>query len=185
MNLGQTMLMIMFFVLMTVLFMNAFRTLSDADTQVLTAEAYKTASDLAQSLMAEIQTKKFDENSDPTTLQTSYSTFTSPWGLGTDGGESITLPDTYPYHSISTYDDVDDYNGYTRLENTTNGLSGFKDSVVVYYVQMTNPPSYYYGKWWTKRIEVWVTNTNYLYDSGNDVYKWVRLYSIVTNVRKG
>jgi hypothetical protein len=186
MNLGQTMLMILFFGILIVMFTNAFRTLNDADVQVLTAEAYKTAADLGQSLMSEILTKKFDQNSTPTALQTDYTVFTSPSSLGPDGaGEQITLPDRYPYKSISTYNDVDDYKGYTRLTDSTSGLNGFKDSVIVYYVQMTNPPTVYSGKWWTKRIEVWVTNTQYLYDSKNNVYKWLKFYSIATNIRKG
>ena len=176
----------MFFGLMMIMFMNAFRTLNDADVQVLTAEAYKTATDLGQSLLAEILTKQFDQRSTPSSPQDDYSAFTGASSLGPDGiGEAITLPDRYPYKSISTYNDVDDYKGYTRLDDSTNGLNGFKDSVIVYYVQMTNPPTYYNGKWWTKCIEVWVTNTQYLYDSGNNALKWLKFYSIVTNIRKG
>lgn len=184
MGLGQTMVTAGFFVVLVVMFMNAYRVLNNADEQLMTAEAYKTASDLGQSLMAEIRTKKYDENYNPPyygsysfSSQTLLGYFASPSNLGPDSYSEIhnvPHPDQSPYKSIQYYDDVDDYNNYTRLTDSTNGLGQFRDSVIVYYVQMTNPPTpYYSGSWWTKRIEVWVTNDQWLKN------KWVKLYSIV------
>ncbi len=184
MNLGQTMLMIMFFGLMTVMFINAYRTLNDADMTMLTAETVKTATDLGRSLMSEILTKKFDEHSDPTTAQTNNSIFTSPASMGPDGSlETITLPDRYPFQSIPKYNDVDDYTGYSRLVDSTNGLNGFKDSVVVYYVDVNGQKSTSTIQWY-KQIEVWITQDPYLKPNPGTT-TWLKFYSIVTNGRKG
>ena len=180
MGLGQTMLTMAFFIVLCIMFINAYRVLNNADQQLLTATAYKTATDLGQSLMTEILTKKYDQNytagtaPSPATSQTFLNSFTAPGSLGPEGAsESITLPDQSPFQSISKYNDVDDYNHYYRLTDSTNGLGRFRDSVLVYYVQMTNPPTSYNSRWWTKRIEVWVTNDVWLTN------KWVKQYSIV------
>jgi len=173
MGLGQTMLTMAFFVLLVVMFMNAYRVMINADEQVLTATAYKTANDLGQSLMAEIVTKKYDQLYNPpwsSSSQNLVNSFTAPGSLGPE--ETITLPDQSPFNSILKYNDVDDYNHYTRLTDSTNGLGRFRDSVLVYYVVMTDPP-YATTRAWTKRIEVWVTNDKWLTN------KWLKLYSIV------
>ena len=74
MGLGQTMITMLFFALLMVMFLNAIRSINTADSDLLTAEATKTAENLARSLMAEIQTKKFDKNADPSARQSSNST---------------------------------------------------------------------------------------------------------------
>jgi hypothetical protein len=175
--------MVMFFGLMIVLFINAYRTLNDADMTLMTAEATKTATDLGRSLMSEILTKKFDQYSDPTTAQVKNNIFTSPGSLRSEAGENITLPDRYPYQSIAKYNDVDDYNGYTRLVDSTNGLNGFKDSVVVYYVESNGTKSTSTIQWY-KEIEVWITQDPYLKPNPGKT-TWLKFYSIVTNGRKG
>jgi hypothetical protein len=183
MGLGQTMLMVMFFGLMIVMFINAYRTLNDADMTLMTSEAVKTATDLGRSLMSEILTKKFDQNSNPGAAQVNNSIFTSPGSLGRESGETITLPDRYPYQSIAKYNDVDDYNSYTRLVDSTNGLNGFKDSVVVYYVDINGTKSTSTIQWY-KEIEVWITQDPYLKPNPGTT-TWLKFYTIVANGRKG
>lgn len=188
MTLGQSLITVLFFALLTLMFLNAISLLIKADHELMAVNAYKTATDLGQSLMAEILRRKFDELQSGA-IQYDYNAFTSPTSLGPDGaGESITFPDKFPYKSIEKYNDVDDYNGYRRLTDSTNGLAPFRDSVIVYYVQMTNPPAKYNGKWWTKRIEVWVTQDDYLSEvnptTGVRTSKWIKLYSIVGHFRK-
>lgn len=185
MRLGETILMIMFLVLTMIMIVNALKNMNDADIQVLTAEAYKTAVDLGQSLMAEIVLKKYDQISDTTTVQgpPQYPRYFSSV-LGPDGtAEQITLPDVSPYQSIPKYNDVDDYNRYSRITDSTNGLGRFRDSVLVYYVFMNNPPTVYTSVWWFKRIEVWVTQDTYLKKNGTNL--WVKFFCIVTSFRKG
>ncbi len=180
MGLGQTMVTAVAFAALTVMFVNAYRVLADADRELLKAEAYRTAVDLGQSLLSEIATKKYDQNFTPPYYTTSGSSqnicnsFTAYNALGPEMGEPrfITTSDVSPFQSISKYNDIDDYNGYTRLTDPTNGLGRFRDSVIVYYVQMTNPPTTVLAKWWTKRVEVWVTNDQWLPGT------WVKLYNI-------
>jgi len=192
MGLGQTMLTILFFVLLMLMFLNAIQTLNNADKDLLTAEVTKTASDLSRSLIAEILTKKFDEGSTPTSLQTSTGSFSSTSRLGPDAGwpyyrtqEGFSLPDRLPtFKSILNYDDVDDYDGYSRIDSA-NGFAGFEDSVIVYYVDATQSPAVYSSSiTWYKQIEVWITQSQYLI---NDSKKpiWLKFSVIVTNVRKG
>jgi hypothetical protein len=191
MGLGQSMITVLFFALLTIMFLNAISLLNNADTELLTVAAYKTATDLGQSLMAEILTKKFDAASDPTVAQTSLLIFTAPASLGPSAAETFALPDVAPFKSIKNYSDVDDYNNYSRLTDSTNGLGRFRDTVLVYYIKMTNPPTQPVppSVQWTKQIEVWVTNDQYMSNKdsrGNIISsKWVKFYSIVTNLRKG
>ena len=188
MGLGQTMISVLFFALLMVMFVNAFRTLSDADNEVMTSLAYKTAVDLGQSLMAEIVSRRYDQNFDTTTSdingpnQGFPGNFTAANALGPGAPEAFTLPDRPPYQSLSRYNDVDDYDLYSRVTDSTNGLAPFRDSVIVYYVSMTNPPTVASSPTWTKRIEVWVTQDTYLKRDNTNL--WLKFYSIVTGYKK-
>lgn len=180
------MLMVMFLALTMIMIVNALGNLNDADIQVLTAEAYKTAADLGQSLMAEIVSKKYDEVFDPTLIQgpaQGYPGKYTGYPLGPGSTEVFTLPDVSPFQSIQRYSDVDDYNGYSRITESTNGLGTFRDSVIVYYVTMTNPPQKSASQTWTKRIEVWVTQGNFLKKGNNNI--WVKTSSLVNPFKKG
>ncbi len=188
MGLGQTMLTAGFFIVLIIMFMNAYQVLNNADQQLLTANAYKTATDLGQSLMAEILTKHFDQNYNPTSWASGdYDTknFTDPGSggtnLGPESGEPVlTSPDVFPFQSIQKWNDIDDYNHYIRLTDSTNGLGRFRDSVLVYYVStgnFTNPNypncvSTSRQNW--KRIDLYVTNGQFLPG------KWVKLSTLVS-----
>lgn len=78
-------------------------------------EAITIATSLAQTLMEEIESKRYDENADPP--------WTDPLSLGPDGE---TGRDT-------DYDDVDDFNEYS--ENPIPGFGGYTSSVSISYVQ--------------------------------------------------
>ena len=97
-----------FFVVLVVMFMNAYRVLNNADEQLLTAEAYKTAVDLGQSLISEIVKKKFDEKYNPpysslTSSQTILSNYlTTSSNLGPDSWSewhNVPQPDQSHRHS--------------------------------------------------------------------------------------
>lgn len=76
-------------------------------------EAITIATSLAQTLMEEIESKRYDENTAP------------PWSatLGSETGET----------GRATYNDVDDFNGYS--ENPIPNFGGYSLSVSVSYVQ--------------------------------------------------
>jgi len=190
MGLGQSMITVLFFALLTLMFLNAVQLMNKADRELMTVNAYKTAADLGQSLMAEIRSKKFDkywkwEASKKQETTTDINVLTDYSLLGPeDAGEvGLTMPDRSPFASIGKYNDVDDYNGYSRLTDSINGLAPFRDSVIVYYVQTTNPITKYNSRWWYKMIEVWVTQDDYLSEvnrsTGVRTSKWIKFYSVV------
>ncbi len=84
---------------------------SHISVNAVRSEAITQATYLAQELMEEIKSKKFDENS------------ISPWSnpLGPETGESRLI-----------WDDVDDFDGYT--ESSISGFEGYSRSVTVVYV---------------------------------------------------
>jgi len=97
-----------------------------------------TATSLAQAVLDEIKTKAFDENTVTGEISTPDSLSTT---LGKDTGESFSYPDvsvTSLYLSATTFDDIDDYNGYQRTVDTPIAES-FSLQVVVSYVYPLNP----------------------------------------------
>jgi hypothetical protein len=162
MNLGQTMLSAGALVLLTVLVINAHRLVVQSGDAAVSAEAAQVGIDLAQSLLDEIQTKRFDQYSDTSGTQ-NPSSFTDPSALGPGAGESITLPDTKLYKSIGKYNDVDDYHGYSRTA-VVGQFSGFTLNVTASYVQDDDPDVIVSYRTYTKRVEVKVTNPTYFKD---------------------
>ncbi len=86
-------------------------TVSDTLEDNVKVRTIQTASVLGRSLLEEILSKRYDENT------------SSPWSnpLGPNGGETR-----------ATYDDIDDFDGFT--ENPISGFTGYSSSVTVYYV---------------------------------------------------
>lgn len=159
MNLGQTMLSAGALVLLTILVINANRLVVQSGDAAVAAEAAQVGIDLAQSLLDEIRTKKYDQFADTTGYQPT-SAFTPSSSLGPGGGESFSLPDAKPYQSIRKYNDADDYNGYSR--NATVGqFSGYQLSVAVTYVSDDDPDLVVNYRTYTKRVQVTVANAVY------------------------
>jgi len=117
-----------------------------------TADALSQATFLAEDLMEEIKSKRFDENKFPAGS-------TPRAQFGPDSGESAS--------DRRTFDDIDDFNGWTssppRAANGTilTDFTGFTCSVQVEYVtlgagtiwQVTTSSTFY------KRVSVTVTST--------------------------
>jgi hypothetical protein len=162
MNLGQTMLSAGALVLLTVLVINAHRLVVQSGDAAVAAEAAQVGIDLAQSLLDEIQTKRYDQYADTSTYQ-DPSEFTSPFSLGPGGSESFALPDSKLHQSIRKYNDVDDYNGYSRTA-TVGQFEGYLLSVSVVYVDDANPETVVSVRTYTKRVQVTVSNETYFRD---------------------
>ena len=128
---------------------NSFNSKTDSD---LYNEAYITASGIAQSIIDQILTKSFDQNT-RTTSVSNPSSLTAVASLGPDAGES----------SVLQFNDVDDYKNYTRAD-TMSVLGIFNTQVDVNYVSKMNPDQISAAKTFTKRINIFVTNT-YLKDT--------------------
>jgi len=91
-------------------------------------EAILAATSLAQSVLHNVTAKNFDEVTTTKKLLSADS-LTYPETLGPDPGE------TY-----ATFDDVDDYNGYSD-SLATDRLGGFEFAVTVNYATLVGAPS--------------------------------------------
>jgi hypothetical protein len=175
MGFGQTMLTAAFLVLITIAAMNANKMIVDRDRNYYEQEAYRQGAILANALLTEILTKKFDELIDPSDYGYANTTdFTTNSSLGVDGFEwfllsastdAITDPTNPRYKSISSsgftaYDDVDDYDGYTRSAQSGT-LTGFVLTVDVYYVNSTDLNTKVTTRTYYKKIDVIVKNSTY------------------------
>lgn len=138
------------------------RMLIESKQAEYTTEAYSQSIEIAHDLLVEATSKKFDENANATGTQKT-SDFTGAVSLGSEGTpEAITSPpDTYPFQSMTKFDDIDDYNGYTR---TVDGptITGFTARAEVYYVNVTSPHAKTTSRTYMKRIIVTVTHPLYI-----------------------
>lgn len=170
MNLGQTMITMGMFVLLVMSVISANRMLVQNNELNLQTEALTASATIANDLLQEALSKRFDEFSDTTGTQPK-SDFSPPGGneWGPSAAEQSLLgplPDssyTGAYRSIpdSVFNDLDDYNGYTRLV-TENNISGFLVTVAVYYVNSSDPDVPLTTQNTYKKIEITVEHPQYL-----------------------
>lgn len=139
-------------------------------------EYYISAVSLAQAIIDEAKTKAFDQKTDTSAVAIPDS-LTNPVKLGTEGTEATGLPkpDTLTsaspytatsrgYRSTYRFNDVDDYDGYTRLVNTQRA-ENFRIRVRVNYAIETDPDFLTMTRTYCKRMIVTVSSP-YLF---NDV----------------
>ena len=111
----------------------------------------------AQSVIEEAKLKAFDENTvaGAVTDSTSFSVT-----MGREAGETFPYPvDTVSsalFKSSMNFDDIDDYNGYTRVVKTSSEGKGDTVITTVSYVKITNPDSAVSGKMYQKKMTVTV-----------------------------
>jgi len=178
MNTGQTLMVLMALVLLSGVILGVNRLLISKTSTMLEAEANLTAVSVAQSMMDEIQTQAYDKATVGAKVFNDSSKFVASGSLGPDGNDpaGVTLPDTAnasgQFKSVTGYDDVDDYNGYKRLVNTSMGT--FAVIATVYYVSESNPNLWQSTQSFYKKIVVTVrhpdmvpSNVGYSQWSGN------------------
>jgi len=128
-------------------------------------EYYISALSAAQAVMDEAKTKAFDQQTVNTML---FTTDSLSARLGRDAGETVPRTDTLSsetpftpasrgYRSMVTFNDVDDYNGYTRIVNTPRA-EGYRIFVSVRYASETNPDLTTGAKTFCKKMDVSVTS---------------------------
>jgi len=115
-------------------------------------EAVVAAAELGDSFLNELYRLDFDETTvgsvvDTVTSLTVYNL------LGPESGED----------SLSHYDDIDDFDGYTKRD-TLNILGEFITTVSVYYVDIDYPDTKSTSRHFYKRIDIEIDN-DYLSDS--------------------
>jgi len=131
--------------------------LSNNEMTISESEIVITGVSLAQSLIDEIKTKAFDQVEITGTINSPNDLSSS---LGPETGENISMPDTsgnQVFASLTTYNDVDDYNGYSRLVNT-DIAENFLLTCQVQYVSVSNPENVSGSRTFCKRISVTVTS---------------------------
>jgi hypothetical protein len=114
---GQFIYILIAMVLLMNLVVSVTRVDIATSSDMVTNQIRNDAISLAQSMIEEVWTKTFDEK---LVTGTSQTVWTAVNKLGPETGESY-----------STWDDIDDYNGYTK--DTTWGASPFTVSVTVSY----------------------------------------------------
>jgi hypothetical protein len=167
MNLGQTMITIGMFVLLVMSVISANRMLLENTEASYAAEALSAAATIAQDLLHESMSKRFDANSDDSGTQDTTA-FSLPAALGPSAAERTavgTLPDssyTGSFKSIGAYGDFDDYKGYSRLVAASNIGGYFSVSATVYYVNESAPDVATGYRTFYKVIAVTVSHPLYL-----------------------
>jgi hypothetical protein len=144
-------------------------------------EAALIASGLGKSLIEEIHCKAFDEE----TVNKSVHKFfeLTPFNkLTFETGEGINNYHGYykkhGYDASTSFDDIDDYNGFQR--NYTNKFfDDFNVSVKVHYVLPSNPSIFSIIQTFAKKVEVTVSNP-YLTIEENDSSGTLKFSSIIT-----
>jgi len=145
MNTGQSLITIAAMMLLSILVLRINSTILTTDQVVQDSKFGLLATSIATSLIEEATSKAFDANTDSSNV-TSLSQLTAPSKLGPESGE------VYP-----NFDDVDDYNRYTRIDSSMPSAV-FKDSCIVVYVASSTPGVTSSTATWNKKITVVVTS---------------------------
>lgn len=143
---GANMLLAIGGILLFGMFLKSSNNLMTSNSQVVASnEYYVAAISIAQSVIDEAKLEAFDSRTVSGTVS-SPSLLTRWDSLGQDGvGEKTPVPDTAistGFASASKFNDMDDFNGYTRVVNTSRA-EGYKVTVKVSYASPTFPDSVY------------------------------------------
>ena len=132
--------------ILTLLILLFYQSSTEQTSVSVESEAVLAGSGIAQSLIAEIQKRSFDENT--TELTTYYvDSLTAPDNLGPDAGEFF----------FTQYDDIDDFNEYTVVDESTR-LGKYKLAVNVGYINRMEPDSLIDNRSFSKKICVQVSS---------------------------
>jgi hypothetical protein len=146
MGTGQTIITLLAMVLLSFLILRVNNAFLQTNTTLYDTKFEVLAYSLAQSMIQEIEKQHFDQNSVSAVL-TDSTQQTIPLGPGP--GEN----------TVDLFNDVDDYNNYTRSD-TIPAHTGvvYNIKCKVDYVLPNTPDSTSAAMTWQKRITVWVTS---------------------------
>jgi hypothetical protein len=159
---NSVMLVLGGFVLVGIFMLSTNSLLLDNSVQADGGECFLTGLSIAQSVIDEAKMKTFDQKTVSGTVSIADS-LTAPSLLGRDGpAEVVPIPDTVTSQGFGSnlkFNDVDDYNGYTRSITTTR-FGPYFVSVVVQYASPTCPDSVFSStKTFCKVMTATVTGT--------------------------
>ncbi|HSD63628.1 MAG TPA: hypothetical protein VLB50_07510 [Ignavibacteriaceae bacterium] len=146
MSSGHQILTIACIVLFSVLVLNFYSSNTQKILQMHSSKSIIVANGLAQSLIEEIQTKAFDEKTINKPVWNTAS-LTSTGILGKDSGENLN----------TQFDDIDDYDGYTKSIDIDK-VGEFEMSVDVFYVEQLNPDVPSSTQTYSKMVKVNISN---------------------------
>jgi hypothetical protein len=150
MGLGQTLLTIMALMLMGRLILNVNRTTLESGSVKDVAEYRIAATSLGTSMLEFANDLAFDEATVDTFLTNAQiSSLTAAASFGPDAGES----------SYSTFDDIDDYHGYVKVDTIPNSAI-FYTSCRVEFLNVVPPSTVAVttSKKWNKQITIYVSS---------------------------
>ena len=145
MNTGQSLFSIGALLLLSLTILRVNNSILITDSIMQDSKLGVLATSVATSIMEEANKKAFDENSVNDAVL-DLSALTSSGSLGPNNGESP-----------GTYDDFDDYNGYTK-KDTVNTID-FKIVCDVTYIDPDNIDGLSIQKTWHKKMNVTITSS--------------------------
>lgn len=162
-SLGQVPLLVLALTMLMIMQMSINASILSESVSSLENEATLEATTLGNLMIGEIRTKAFD-NVTRNNMIYNRSQLTPASSLGPDPFDTTITNEIVPvsqtvFLSQQKYNDVDDYNGYTRTVQTQN-LSNFTIQDSVCYVQETNPEIISLTQTWYKMIVVTVSHQN-------------------------
>ncbi len=156
MHTGQMLLVLGALVIFSMLALSMNSSILTSTETSIETESIRTATDIAQSMTAEITSKSFDHATTNGTVD-DIMDFTAPDLLGPES-------ESYP-----NYNDVDDFDGFSKTV-TTPRLGDFTINVQVKYVPRNNPDQVVYYRTKMKRIRVVVDGSSL--ENPITVYSW-------------
>ena len=159
MNTGQTMITLFAMILLSFLILRVNNTFLQTNTTLYTTKFEVLGYSVAQSMIQEIERLDFDENTVTAAVSDSTKLSTT---LGPDGSGETTS---------TTFDDIDDYNNYTRTDTipAKNGVV-FNIKCKVEYVTAIAPDVVSSTPTWQKRITIYVTSPYMLNNTVTNQY---------------
>ena len=145
MNTGQSLITIAAMMLLSVLVLRINSTILNTDRVVQDSKFGLLATSMATSMIEEATNKAFDENTVSNNVN-SIGQLTAPYKLEPESDE------VYP-----NYNDVDDYNGYSRIDSSMPSAV-FKISCSVAYVSSTSPNVISNLATWDKKVTVTISS---------------------------
>jgi hypothetical protein len=172
---GQTFLIIGAFMLLSTMTLNVNSTLIGTSTTGLEMEATLDAMSIGQTLLDEILTQDFDQKVVGGVRVYVPDSLTAPAKFGPDatsekisGNLGIDTSRTDNFQSLTHFNDVDDYSGYSRMSWNPR-FGWFVLTAKIDYVNEDNPYIVLTSQSFYKRVTVTVTHPNLGKDMKNNV----------------
>ena len=155
-SLGQVPLVIVAMAIFSTIQLSVNASIIQSFAVSIDSEASINGLSIGQTMLSEIMKKEFD-NATIDNRVYDRAELTPVASFGPDSGEVITTPDMGSFASDTTYDDIDDYNRYTRIVPDER-LGDFVVVDSIRYVQEANQDLGSSSQTWYKEVIVTVSN---------------------------